>query len=648
MRKKILALFFSAMLVVSLPAMSGVAFAQEERSPVVQAGDQCVDNVSISGLIPVVGAYQCLSGAFEPTEIDSTTELENVSWSSGVSIEDAGEDRQDAYDDWDEQSLELGLQFTEDDIIDAHRAEEDQNTALQNGQEALREHYSSQLGAELNHYNDAVERAFSVHKEGQLDDNLEDPPVRLMYYYHSGGTNTETIQYTESSSLEYITVTLPDGSETEVVAYITDIDGENNDASNFAEIEREDGSMDRIVSPMDYELTAETDADGNFEYHSDVQFTTELIGDINTVRDGDDGIFIDDPYGSGGGYISVLSNSTDRLQSIQDEFGEAQPELNQMVDDLYTTHDPGTVDPENYVSPATLYGEYAEEDHYSYSSAIATTGNLETDLSASMIIEADEFSEPVEGQLLASGVETQIGSELTEADRSGSVLDFDEEGTDTLNIDTTDGDNWDNISVGNVDPEFYEVEETGEGIFTVEIEEEGLQDNFVVLHVEYMADTDADGEETTQSANRIVYADEEAETEGIPSGLEVSEEYDTVNMGTVMVQYQTGDSVETQTLSGNFEVTEATNQATGLEEYGLVFEGTERVEFGSDNLQEQLEQLNEIEEILESRDDNDVSGGLVGDIEGSVLGFIGGASVVLVAGFFLLVLFLVGRVTSVA
>jgi hypothetical protein len=80
---------------------SGVQF----QSAGEDAVNACVENVDTWGYIaPVYGAYQCIDGAFSPSDYDSSSELENEAYNNMISVQDTVETRQNGWQNWDELS----------------------------------------------------------------------------------------------------------------------------------------------------------------------------------------------------------------------------------------------------------------------------------------------------------------------------------------------------------------------------------------------------------------------------------------------------------------------------------------------------------------------------------------------------------------
>ncbi|NLV09316.1 hypothetical protein GOC74_05145 [Halomicrobium mukohataei] len=676
---------------VGMPLFAGTAVAQtqEEKTAV----EKCSENITKFGAQTVlIGVAECIGGAFSPAEYDSSPELETESWNSIVAIQDSEEKRQKAFNNWGELSKSNALQTAEKPIIEAHYAGEDSAQARSAGADALSQYYSSQLSSEYAHRTNVVERAYSVSKATAQNDNVGETgsglddvypsQTGLLYWEVSGnesGTTTNPnyhVTPTADSSLKYVEKGLPNGETMESIAAVTHITQTwtADDITVLAKTDSSAFTVDHYALAFDkgwveqnhVQVNGSDWSSNNYEEKLPAVVAVNADGQVSVItgsqnEDYDDaGMVAMDPYSSDSAdnvNLAPTQQSITRASDADTERNNAMSEMQTMVDDLYSTHETGTINPEDYVSPATLTNQYATEDsHYSYASAVATMNGLQTDLESAQTITWTDGSE-YEGQVLFGG----SGNALADSEgqsyvqRSNSMLSFSEttktvdgeEVTvqeDTVTMDTSTN-SYSITGVYKVSDSAYTVSDDGT---SVTIEKDGLNKDYVLMDVEY---TDGSGNTVTDTI--VLYANEDAQSQGIPSGLEVGTQYTVSNLdNSVMMSYQSGDSASVKTAdSGSFTITDAKSAATGNSiKYIEYDDGGQRTFTDTSNLTEELEERSQIQDALVDRGDIDPAGaGGSGDgISDTIKGFGAGILAAIGGGFFLIVLFLIGRITSIA
>lgn len=632
MTHKILTIFFTVLMVASIPAMpmisnshSGVAAAQDSTSSNTDTLTCLSDHGFTTAISPLGNVIHCVNGSFDYSDGDSQTKLENQSYNNMISIQDSAESRQSEFTNWQDLSLAAALRQAEQPLIEAHSAGDDKGVARSEAQESLNDHYSAEISSEVNQHNQITERFVDIGTTINPTDTSGplNPTLRSDSSTYIGGSDWS------DAKINYQTATLPNGEEIEVAASVSTSSGD--EAIYFPAMTQLDGVTQPSTS--DYSVVAAA---------SDLKMK--------------------DPYSSDTTGVAYYDQSNTRVSDILAEYDTAQGEIVTMADDLYNTYDQGEIDPDEYVSAGTLAEEYQGEDHYSYASALAAQNGLSTDLESSMIVEIG--SEEYEGNLLASGVTTKIAdtipSDAQMANRADPVLQLDSSESDTVDLVAEQPDltqNREILSVGNIADDSYSIDQSD---MSVTFEKSGVQNSdgythdYVLIRTE--ADYDMDGDGTYEEKDRVgttmIYTHTDVmpsnpTMEDIPDGIQVGQTYSASNFDSVLLNYQSGDKVDTKTVSSDFTVTQATDQSTGVDQISIQYDDGGQVSFEADNLQDRLETNNQIQNAIEQRSDNTSSVGGVGSFESGIFGF--SIGVILIGGFvmFIVVLALLGRVTSI-
>ena len=429
-----------SVLMVFLIASSGFAGAvgtvsaqTTDTSGGESAFDKCVENVDGWALLnPVlIGGAQCIQGAFSPSDYDSSTELENEAWNQAVSIQDYTEQRSTEYQNWNDRSLSASLLEAEKPLIEAHYAEKSEADARSAASEQVREYYSGQLSSSYNANNQVYERAVSISKSTNADSNIDTPVIQFdVAYGYTVSTvsqdsyDTVTANATQDSEIKYTTRTLPNGDEFDYASKIVDVSVP--DSFNSGDIS--DGYALKYV---------DSDSDGTKDQYNIVIQPQTIQDNTQQVK-----LVANDPYSSETRTITWEQNHVTRVDSIKSEYNTAQGEVETMATDLYSTHTKGTINPDDYVSGATLLEEYSQNDsHYSYSAAKAAVTGLNTDLDAQQIVQINgDTSTEYEGMILTGSEGPQIADHEVSTngvfDNSSNVFDWDSgtSGQDTLTV----------------------------------------------------------------------------------------------------------------------------------------------------------------------------------------------------------------------
>lgn len=575
-------------------------------------------------------AYYCVSGAWNADEVGSmsTAELQDSAWSASTNIEDATDTRQKEYDQWGDKATTVALQEAEGPVIDAHYAEKSEAEARSEGLETVREYFAQQKAKEIKQHNANIELSYSLSKNTYKATDV-DPVV---YWYYESGTTTNRVVATDNSDLVYQTVTLEDGSEIDKVVAITNvkaIDASQGDdvAIVFDDVDSINGtSVVSQPSPFDAPHILSKDSNGDY---------TDSLPGLELTRA--------DPYTSETSTISWTQGHIQRINDLENQRETAVKDLRTMVSDLYQNRDKGTINPDEYVSPSTMTDRYnSDNSHYSYPTAMAASLGFDTNVKSSQIIEID--GQEYEGTILVDGNASGL---QPIADSSAS-----QDGTAYLNYTSTDSQdiataslevNADTItSVDYVQDDAYSVDGT-----TVTIEKGGLTQDYVLISAEMTNPETGD----TVTQRLLQFADENTANKynGIPTGLVSGNTYSVSEFDTVMLSYQNGDTADTMTVTSDFTVKSIQDAETGNEVQAVGYtDGVDRDFTQTSNLTEELNRLEDIQNAMSERSDVDPAGaGGVGDVQQRLSDVLAGIGIAGFIALILIVLALIGRITSV-
>lgn len=617
-----------AVLLVSsgLAGFTGLGAAQSAGDA---ATEQCVDNIDVWGyIVPAYGAYQCIDGAFSPSDYGSNSELENEAYNNLISLQDTAETRQNGYNNWDELSQASALQQAEKPLIEAHYAGDSEGEARSAAQAEIRQYYSAQLSTEYNTHNTVMERLVSVGSATAEEDGVT-PMVTIQrqgndasgqyYAYHDMTPNT---------SIDYRNVTYPNGESVETAAIIRNLD---------------DPDSNQSVMWVLYDGTELNNTSYNKGmYVNNTSGGYDKLDQSSSYNTYSAKITIRDPYSSQTTNLTWVDGHNTRIDALNSEFNDSQSELVTMAENLYSQYETGTIDPSEYVSAATLSREYASEDgHYSYASALATTNGMRTDLQSAQTI--NYSGETYEGQILVSGQGQPLADDTGAAyfsSESDSVLNFSTV-NNTSQVTLSTATNVTVTGVGHASDSGVSISDDGT---SATVEENAVRGEFVLFEI-----NDSTG--TNQTV--VMYTNQTKADEGIPTGLRTGQSYSASEFqnGSVMMAYQQGDSAAVKTIdSGSFTVENATSAETGEQMDYIEYDDANQRTFNATNLRDELGQTERIQQAMEQRDDISPagSGGGLDDWQVGALGALGGAGLVVAFGGLILVLFLIGRITSIA
>jgi protein tyrosine phosphatase (PTP) superfamily phosphohydrolase (DUF442 family) len=624
----------------------GTVAAQDDTTEDTTIGDrldQCVSetsqNVSLLDYALTGGAsvaYHCIGGAWSADQVAdyNNAELVDQGWVTSTSMVDSAAQREDEFSTWGSTSVTYALQEAEKPIVEAHYNEEDKAVSKADGNEVVRDYFAQQQAKEHKQNTEIIERFVSVSKNTNTADNVD--PMATFYTdaYQQGATYSAA---GSDANIVYEQTELKNGETMETVQAVTGIEG----------IQQPDGDSDStgtdfiLVVSDSYTTESGTTLSGPALHSSS-------DGGSTWGSEGSPEMRLHDPYNDGdtltvGSDSSYISEHDSRVSQINTYSDDALSQAQTMVDDLYANHEKGTINPEEYVSSATLVNEYnSENSHYSYATATAASLGFKTDVQSSQIIEVG--GEEYEGTILVDGDESGLDplastTADTVSDASNSYFSFSEEQTsqtvtfDSGTVTSVTGATSDGVSIDGG---------------SVTVNQSSLTGDWVVYEVET-----TDSNDNTVTTRYIMYSDAETADEysNIPSGLVAGNTYNPSNFGTVMLSYQSGDTADTMAVESEFTVNELRNAETG-EEVAVVeyADGVDRDFTDTTNLTEKWQQNEDLDNKFNQRSDVDPagSGGSLGSLEAGVIGAIGGIGLVLGFGVIVVILFLVGRITSVA
>jgi len=407
----------------------GTVSAQQTESTGDSIAVTCVESVEGWGIwLPAVGAYQCVDAVFDATSYDSTAELESQAYSTANSIEDREITRAEEYSNWSFATVSTSIGIAEDDYFQVHYDKGTKSEAKSAGQEALRTYYTKQISNEYAHRNNTLELAYKISEGTATDPNVDTPVVLFDAHYFTGSSScagctdsaSEYVNPTGDSDITYTTKTLKDGSTMDVATKITDV-------------KLQDGNLDSgFVSDGTLEYV-DTDDDGTKDQYNIVY--TQTAGSSNDLN-----LVVNDPYSDDSKNIDITKTFT-RYSELESDFNSASSEVENLVDQLYANHEPGTINPADYLSAQNLYEQYSgDNSHYSYTAAKATTAGLSSNLSTSQIIQMD--GSEYEGIVMNQDNSPQLADFEVSGngvfEQSSPVLSYNDSDQATLSVGSSD------------------------------------------------------------------------------------------------------------------------------------------------------------------------------------------------------------------
>lgn len=642
MLRKSLTVFVMLMLVVSVPVAGiGSVTAQTDTTTDDSSSDggvlqKCADNVDVnvwSVVFPVNDSYECLQGAISPSDVDieNTAEVESSSWNSALSTADRIDSAQSSYEEWSYASETSALQSAEGPVYDAHAAEKDKAEARLAGIEATQDHYSARITKDLQLQTSVINNMQSISKITQdaegvtqmvRDDSNDDLAINI----------TNVVRED---------VSLPNGETVQDVAVAFDSEDSN-------------GNVTRYYMGQTY--TGETDATN-----------VDGVDSIDTIRQGSfnppsQTFVAQSPYGD-----QTVTFDLDSINKrITDSYTESDSVVDQvqtMTDNLYNTHEPGSIDPDEYVSPQTLTERYAgEDDHFSYPAALASINGLTTDLDTTQTIRLGGSNGETYDGILMLAPDADPSASVVLSDHnyvtssnadSENVFAVDDEEAETITFDISDGSGSTidyTVDVSGVTD--YSTSESGSEV-TVTVAEENVKDSMSVIMVAFTDESTG----TTHYVHGYTSSDATGDIV-IPVSQNDAAQVSLPSDATAQISYQDGDTADVMDVSGQtVQVTSATKNG---EEIGVITfsDGQNRDFTNTSNLTDELETGEKIDDRIDDRDDVAVptntggAGGIVNGVPAWIEGIFAGGFIVFfgIIGIvtLIVILYLTGRITSIA
>ena len=643
MLRKSLTVFVLLMLVVSVPVAGIGSVAAQTDTTTDDSGSsdgvvqKCADNVDAnvwSVVFPVNDAYECLQGAISPSDVDieNSAEVESSAWNSALSTADRIDSAQSSYEEWSYASETSALQAAEGPIYDAHAAEKDKAEARLAGIEATQDHYSARITKDLQLQTSVINNMQSI---SQITRDAEGVSQMVV---DTSRTELERINITNVVRED---VSLPNGEDVQDVAVAFDAEDSN-------------GNVTRYYMTETY--TGETDATNVDGVDSVDMITTNDYDTPYQVFEAQS------PYGDETVTFD-LESINQRISGSYSESEDVVSKVQTMTDNLYSTHEKGSIDPDEYVSPQTLTERYAgEDDHFSYPAALASINGLTTDLDTTQTIRiGGSNGETYDGILMlapdadpsASTLLSNYGSVTASTLNSENVFTVDDGEAETVTFDVSDGSSGTidyNIDVSGVTD--FSTSESGSEV-TVTVAEENVKESMSVIMITFTDETNG----TTQYVHGYTSSDATGDIV-IPVTQNDAAQVSLPSDATAQLAYQDGDTADVMDISGQtVQVTDATKNG---EEIGVITfsDGQNRDFTNTSNLTDELETAETVDDRIDDRDDVAVptntagAGGVVNGVPAWIEGIFAGGFLVFFGIFglvvLIVVLYLTGRITSVA
>lgn len=615
-----------------------VPTAQPSHQGIAAAEDCSKDFDAVHAVSPVGamiegGEYTvCTAGNIADSlfgDTDNTAEIESLADSNNALVRDTIEDSQTSWTNDKDAVSPTALSKADGEVIQAHYDGKTETEARADGQMAIREEYAAVESAEINSHNQIIEVTYGNSKQTH---SAEDVSTTSKFRAHagkhgSGGYSHQSYAHltvTENATLQYSNVTLADGTEMERVSEVTHlkITGRDNDNNPISDLNP--GANDRL---QEMNSTSET------------RYTLDLSPD----GDKKPSILLINPYTDEEETFGVVGTHNTRMTELQEMRDSDMQKVNNLTEGYYEQYGQGDLEP----SDATMYyqlQQQAESGGLSFHVLKFLQLGLSVDVDQTHTWTVDNSTHSGVIATGATGLPKVADADPVEAsDGSGSVsltniqnegiLTFSNE-TKSKTIKFEDGSDLSNVSVNVHNVDDYNVSQNGSEI-AVEIAASDLQDDFVTFEVTA---------ENTTSGTYIAYINSDAQSEGIPQGLTVGESYAPGDYnGPFRAVYETdgGETIDT-TLDSEFAL-DAAYGPDGDERTYVTFDDEKPEKMDSDNVQDRIEWRNDMDDIIA---DPPRGGG--GDDGGMMQGILIGAAIVGAVVLVLIVLWLVGRITSVA
>jgi hypothetical protein len=571
----------------------------------------------------------------------NSVEIETLADSNNALIEDTNELINTDWSNDKEAVSPTAMSKADGAIIEAHYDGQSESQARVDGQNAIRDEYAAVQSNDITAYNQIMELTYAVSKQTTLDpdvDTLADFSVYTGYATPRGyGTYLSTYhRATENSSLTYETVTLANGDEIERVNGVTNVEFVGDDSSTYDPAPESSPH----ISVVDANAT---DLRYNIVFDESAQLK-------------ETGVRLHDPFGSSETRLYVVEEHLSRMSEIGSMLNSDLSDVDSLAAGYYTNYQQGELEPSDSNMFYLMQSQADSGNEMAYSVLKFAQLGMSVDLgtsheweignttysgylatSASLPLVADEAPVDASGANGSIALSNIAHGDVLTASNETATIEF----VDSSTLSDVD------VTVHNVDDATVNID--GDNI-TVNLPEAGLEDDFVTFSV---SGVDANGD-TVESGTYIAYINADAQADGIPRGMMVGETYNPADYtdGSIRGVWQTAGSetVHDGVISQEFTLTTVYGE-DGNERAYVLFEDNTPTTYTSNNLQDRLSFTDDVQNAL----DNNLGGSDSGDDDGGISslwaglgGFALGIVAIMGVGFVLLVLFLVGKITSVA
>ena len=592
--------------------------------------------------------YCSAAGLFgAPSEASNSVELEEGAYvQHGAMAELSSEMRSDVNDKADEWAW-MAYADGEQEIIEARYNDESKSVARAEGRLATNDGYATQYGTLYEGHNNLWRDAFIWGQATTADPNADTIiSVELEAVGSASGSTMSSahVEFTDNSTLQYGNISLPNGDDVEVITGVDNVavsgyESEPTEGYEYANL--------RILDPDQTERTVAVEFYGGND-------------SVVSTYDSNDRIYIvgDDPNG-GTDEISLQSGEDNywlaqAMYELETDRSNTVSDVDTRADEVYTEIAAGEVNPANYYGPREFYGDYGSSMETSVAAQLYFHQQVGYETAPDMRMIVNDSGETYEGGVLVDNSEdaplvydetpnplSSTGDVTLDSHEHKGVLSFDSDNeTSVTFVDNSDYDTANlSINVINVDNETVSVD--GSNVSATFSESDMQDSEFVIFEAVH-----DDGTTVTESGTYVLFADD---TTTEIRGFVVGENYS----GYSMLYLTDSGDIEDRQLGNSWTLSENYDADSNEKAVAVTHEGVD-TSFTGSSAKDRIETQQTIKDAVGERDDitSTPAGGSAGDGISSLWAGLGGFAlgiiVIMGVGFVLLVLFLVGRVTSIA
>jgi hypothetical protein len=571
----------------------------------------------------------------------NSVEIETLADANNALIEDTNELIKTDWANDKEAISPTAMSKADGAIIEAHYNGQSESQARIDGQNAIREEYAAVQSNDITAYNQMMELTYAVSKQTTMSpdvDTLAEFSVFTGTATPSGYMTYISTYYraTDNSSLTYENFTLANGDEIERVNGVTNVEFVGDDSSTYDPAPESSPH----ISVVDANAT-------NLRYNIVFDESAQLK---------ETGVRLHDPFGSSETRLYVVEEHLSRMSEIGSMLNSDLSDVDSLTAGYYTNYQQGELEPSDSNMWYLMQSQADSGNEMAYSVLKFAQLGMSVDLgtsheweisnttysgylatSASLPLVADEAPVDASGANGSIALSNIAHGDVLTASNETATIEF----VDSSTLSDVD------VTVHNVDDATVNID--GDNI-TVNLPEAGLEDDFVTFSV---SGVDANGD-TVESGTYIVYVTADAQADGIPRGMMVGETYNPADYtdGSIRGVWQTAGSetVHDGVISQEFTLTTVYGE-DGNERAYVLFEDNTPTTYTSNNLQDRLKFTDDVQNALDNNlggSDNGNDDGGISSLWAGLGGFVFGIIAVMGVGFVLLVLYLVGRITSVA